>query len=93
MKVWAEQESSQVVHRPDGAHSIYSVCVRAQSDPGQSENRLGTEDRNQRGIEIESERTGSRQSYIWYGPMELPQPGGVNNLNNINIEPAVQQVK
>jgi len=23
--------------------------------------------------------------------MELPQPGGVNNLNNINIEPAVQQ--
>lgn len=25
--------------------------------------------------------------------MELPQPGGVNNLNNINIEPAVQQVK
>jgi len=80
-----------VVHRPDGAHSINSVCVRAQSDPGQSENRLGTEDRNQRGIEIESERTGSRQSYIWYGPMELPQPGGVNNLNNINIEPAVQQ--
>lgn len=25
--------------------------------------------------------------------MELPQPGGVNNLNNINIEPAVQQVE
>ena len=24
--------------------------------------------------------------------MELPQPGGVNNINNINIEPAVQQV-
>ena len=34
-----------------------------------------------------------QDSHLWYGPMELPQPGGVNNLNNINIEPAVQQVK
>ena len=25
------------------------------------------------------------------GQMELPQQGGVNNINNINIEPAVQQ--
>jgi len=81
-----------VVHSTDGAHRISIVCVRAQSDPGQSENRLRTEDRTQRGIESErSKRSGSRYSNIWYGPMELPQPGGVNNLNNINIEPAVQQ--
>ena len=33
-----------------------------------------------------------QDSHLWYGPMELPQPGGVNNINNINIEPAVQQV-
>lgn len=83
-----------MVHSTDGAHRISIVCVRAQSDPGQSENRLRTEDRTQRGIESErSKRSGSRYSNIWYGPMELPQPGGVNNLNNINIEPAVQQVE
>lgn len=81
-----------MVHSTDSAHRISIVCVRAQSDPGQSENRLRTEDRTQRGIESErSKRSGSRYSNIWYGPMELPQPGGVNNLNNINIEPAVQQ--
>ena len=27
----------------------------------------------------------------WYGPMEQPQQGVVNNINN-GIEPAVQQV-
>ena len=27
----------------------------------------------------------------WYGRMELPQQGAVNNINN-GIEPAVQQV-
>ena len=53
-------------------------------------------------ISENSEIVGDQEELIWifsaslnnlgYVPMEHPQPGAVNNINNINIEPAVQQV-
>ena len=39
-----------------------------------------------------TEVSSCRDPAVSDGQMELPQQGGVNNINNINIEPAVQQV-